>query len=104
MTFVSPDMIREDMEKQTSPLDQYDSIEAVLAAVDAGEISMEMAQLIMQYMPEEQDPFEAGLGLAEDLFTAAPPQFPSSLPTTVMRGSSGSGTSALRRLGIGSLV
>ena len=76
----------------------------VLDAIASGQITEgEGERLLLGLEEQSEGPSPMGLvGLAKGI--AAPPDLPQRLPTTVLRGRSGSGTSAIQCLGVNPLV
>ena len=76
----------------------------IQARVDAGEISQGAADSVIANLmlrgEDEGDSAAMGLLNISDYLMNTEPDFPSSLPTTVVRGSGGAGTSAIGRLGV----
>lgn len=76
----------------------------IQARVDAGEISQGAADSVIANLmlrgEDEGDSAAMGLLNISDYLMSTEPDFPSSLPTTVVRGSGGAGTSAIGRLGV----
>lgn len=94
---VSPEYRREQEASQAQALDARRN--QVLQAIEAGTITEgEGERLLMGLEDQGEGPSPMGLmGLAQGIARA--PDLPRQLPTTVLRGRGGSGTSAIQRLG-----
>ena len=79
-------------------------IAEIQARVDAGEITQGVADSVIAnlMLRGEDEGGRTAMGLLNisDYLMNTEPDFPSSLPTTVVRGSGGAGTSAIGRLGV----